>query len=65
LGQVAKLLSDQPLDPEAIGQGGREMLLRETGAKDIAALGTRYTDATSRAAAVIDRALAGYGEDTE
>ncbi|WP_370282579.1 glutamine-synthetase adenylyltransferase [Pseudooceanicola sp.] len=63
LGQVAKLLSDQPLDPDRIGQGGRDMLLRETGAKDIAALEARYQEATARAAAVIDRALAGYEED--
>ena len=39
------------------------MLLRETGAKDIAALEARYQEATARAAAVIDRALAGYEED--
>ncbi|WP_375690253.1 glutamine-synthetase adenylyltransferase [Pseudooceanicola sp. LIPI14-2-Ac024] len=64
LGQVAKLLSDRPLDPDAIGEGGREMLLRETGASDIAALEARYEEATGRAAAVIDRALAGYEEES-
>ena len=63
LGQVAKLLSDRPLDPDAIGAGGRTLLLRETGAEDIAALEETYRDVTARAAQVIDAALEGYGED--
>ncbi|MDF1854918.1 bifunctional [glutamine synthetase] adenylyltransferase/[glutamine synthetase]-adenylyl-L-tyrosine phosphorylase [Pseudooceanicola sp.] len=62
LGQVAKLLSDRPLDPDLIGAGGRDLLLRETGASDITTLEQRYLAVTARAAEVIDAALAGYGE---
>ncbi|MGR3322786.1 MAG: glutamine-synthetase adenylyltransferase [Pseudooceanicola sp.] len=65
LGQVAKLLSDKPLDPARIGEGGRALLLRETGAADIPTLETRYQEVTAAAAAAIDAALGPYAEDTE
>ncbi|MBY6090039.1 bifunctional [glutamine synthetase] adenylyltransferase/[glutamine synthetase]-adenylyl-L-tyrosine phosphorylase [Maritimibacter alkaliphilus] len=58
VGQVAKLLSDKPLDPEAIGEGGRAFLLRETGAEDIAGLETQLEATCAAAAARIGAALA-------
>ncbi|OWU85324.1 glutamate-ammonia-ligase adenylyltransferase [Oceanicola sp. 22II-s10i] len=65
LGQVAKLLSDRPLDPDAIGAGGRAMLLRETGVDDISALEEKYFSTTARAAEAIDAALAPYAKEDE
>ncbi len=62
IGQVAKLLSDKALDPAAIGEGGRALVLRETGADSIDALEAQYRDLTGRAAVAIDRALAPYTE---
>ncbi|WP_134726064.1 putative nucleotidyltransferase substrate binding domain-containing protein [Paracoccus luteus] len=55
----ARLLTDQPLNMATVGQGGQEMLLRETGSDSLDALDRRLSDVTSRAAGVIDRALEG------
>jgi len=63
IGQVAKLLSDRPLDPDEIGAGGRAMLLRETGAPDIATLASRLEATRAAAADVIDRVLAPHEKD--
>ncbi|PWE34285.1 bifunctional [glutamate--ammonia ligase]-adenylyl-L-tyrosine phosphorylase/[glutamate--ammonia-ligase] adenylyltransferase [Maritimibacter sp. 55A14] len=38
LNQGSRLLVEKPLDMEALGEGGRAFLLRETGAEDIASL---------------------------
>jgi glutamate-ammonia-ligase adenylyltransferase len=57
----AKLLSDKPLDPEAIGEGGRAFLLRETGETDVAALSARLDRVVSLAGEVIDRQFAKDG----
>ena len=54
---VAKLLSDNPLDPERIGLGGLNFLLRECDAKDLDDLNRSLADYSAAAGAVIDRAL--------
>jgi glutamate-ammonia-ligase adenylyltransferase len=55
---AAKLLTDGALDLEAIGQGGRDFLLREVGVDSIEAL-NEAVDARSRAAeAAIEAILA-------
>ena len=58
IGQVGKLLSDRVLDPEAIGEGGRALLLRDTGAQDIAALRAAFELATASAGEAIGEILA-------
>ncbi|MBT9382391.1 glutamine-synthetase adenylyltransferase [Pseudooceanicola sp. CBS1P-1] len=58
VGQVGKLLSDRTLDPGGIGEGGRTLLLRDTGAESIAALSERLEAATRAAAEAIDTILA-------
>ena len=55
---AARLLTDQALDPAALGHGGQAMLLRETGEPDLAALEAAITAAQEEAGAIIDRALA-------
>lgn len=56
--QVAsKLLSEQDLSPDVIGEGGVAFLLRETGATSIEALEQTLTEAAERAAAHINAAL--------
>ncbi len=55
---VTRLLTDRPLDPEEVGAGGCEVLLRETGAADLAALAEALARSRQDAAAVIERALA-------
>jgi glutamate-ammonia-ligase adenylyltransferase len=54
---VARLLTDQPLDPGRLGHGGRQMLLRDTGAADLDALETAVASARSAAADVIATSL--------
>ena len=56
--QAAKLLSDRPLDPEKIGEGGAEFVLRETGQETLAALRAALEEAAEAAGDVIDAALA-------
>ena len=61
---VAKLLSENPLDPDRIGQGGQNFLLRECGADDLSDLNRSLADYFANAGAVIDRALGlNDGED--
>ncbi|WP_235868572.1 [protein-PII] uridylyltransferase family protein [Meridianimarinicoccus sp. RP-17] len=50
---VARLLTDQPLDPERLGHGGRQMLLRDTSAADLDALQAAVAAARNEAAAAI------------
>ncbi|THD74811.1 glutamine-synthetase adenylyltransferase [Thalassobius vesicularis] len=54
---VSKLLTDKPLDADSIGEGGRKMLLRETGFDTVDALETAMGDASQAAATVIDTVL--------
>ncbi|RLL65395.1 [protein-PII] uridylyltransferase family protein [Paenirhodobacter hankyongi] len=53
-----RLLTDRPLDMEAIGEGGRAFLLREADEADLDALAARLARTTGAAAAIIERALA-------
>ena len=50
----ARLLTDRGLEPEALGEGGRAFLLRETGEADVPALSARLDRAVSLAGKVID-----------
>lgn len=60
-----RLLTPRPLDMEAIGEGGRAFLLRETGMSDIAALTSQLCLRTETAAGIIDRALGTEAEGAE
>ncbi|SHL68037.1 glutamate-ammonia-ligase adenylyltransferase [Roseovarius litoreus] len=55
--QASKLLSDRPLDPGRIGEGGTAFVLRETGHETLADLQADLEAAAGEAAQVIDRAL--------
>jgi len=55
--QASKLLSDRPLDPGRIGEGGTGFVLRETGHETLADLQADLEAAAHEAAQVIDRAL--------
>ncbi|MEE4117630.1 MAG: glutamine-synthetase adenylyltransferase [Paracoccaceae bacterium] len=55
---AGRLLVDGPLLPEALGQGARAVLCRETGMSDLAALEARLAEARADAAALIDAAVA-------
>ncbi|MFD1883662.1 glutamine-synthetase adenylyltransferase [Paracoccus pacificus] len=52
-----RLLTERPLDMEAIGPGGQAFLLRETGFDDLDGLAARLTEVTGRAAGIIDAEL--------
>ncbi|MFB9225124.1 putative nucleotidyltransferase substrate binding domain-containing protein [Paracoccus cavernae] len=54
---TGKLLSEGRFDPATIGYGGRDFLLRETGADDLEALGARIEDSARSTAQIIDRLL--------
>ncbi|MCC0079195.1 MAG: glutamine-synthetase adenylyltransferase [Rhodobacter sp.] len=54
-----RLLADRVTDPEALGEGARAFLLRETGEETLEALVARLAEATGEAAAIVDAALAG------
>jgi glutamate-ammonia-ligase adenylyltransferase len=62
---VGRLISDRPLDPGAVGAGGRAMLLRETGAEGTEALAVALAQTRAAAAAAIDRAFAAAGTATD
>jgi glutamate-ammonia-ligase adenylyltransferase len=55
--QASKLLSDRALDPDAIGEGGKAFVLRESGFDTITALQAALEEETGKAAAVINAAL--------
>ncbi|QPM89429.1 bifunctional [glutamine synthetase] adenylyltransferase/[glutamine synthetase]-adenylyl-L-tyrosine phosphorylase [Pseudooceanicola algae] len=57
IGQVGKLLSDRPIDPGKMGEGGRTLLLRDTGAETVEELRDAYRLATRSAAEAIDEIL--------
>ncbi|MBP0482830.1 glutamine-synthetase adenylyltransferase [Sagittula salina] len=54
----ARLVSDKPLNPEALGGGGCAFLQRLTGCPDMDHLRAKLNDRTARSAAVIDAVLA-------
>ena len=56
--QAAKLLSERPLDPGRIGEGGTGFVLRETGHETLADLQADLDETTQAAAGVIDAAFA-------
>jgi len=58
LQMVSKLLSDKPLNPDTIGQGGSAMLLRETDAPDVETLLAELKAKSAAAGAIINAALA-------
>ncbi len=51
----ARLLSDRPLDPVSLGEGGRAFLLRETSETSVESLSARLDRAVSLAGEAIDR----------
>ncbi|WP_297774124.1 glutamine-synthetase adenylyltransferase [uncultured Roseovarius sp.] len=55
---VARLISDKPLDPDKMGEGGAAFLLRETGQENLGMLQKSLETSCGRAASVIDAALA-------
>ena len=55
---ASKLLSDGPLDLDALGRGGQDLLLRETGAESEAALVEDLENKARAAALAIDEVLA-------
>ncbi|RDC72433.1 glutamine-synthetase adenylyltransferase [Rhodovulum sp. 12E13] len=62
---AGRLLVDGPLAPEALGQGARAVLCRETGMADLAALEARLAEERAEAAALIDAAVTGGVEVQE
>ena len=52
-----RLLTEKPLDMEAIGEGGRVFLLRETGASDLDMLRSQLKGHVERVAEIVARAL--------
>ncbi len=61
--QVGRLVSDKPLDADALGKGAKSFLLRETGFEHLDELQTAVLEATSAAADVIDAALSRKPKD--
>ena len=55
---AATLLSTDGFSPEAVGDGGTRMLLRETGMEDVAALEAALAEARSGAAGAVEAGLA-------
>src|SRR6056297_2435425 len=55
--QASKLLSDRALDPEAIGEGGKAFVLRQSGFETITALQAALEEETGKASAVFNSAL--------
>jgi glutamate-ammonia-ligase adenylyltransferase len=56
---AARLLTEDALDPDRVGEGGRRFLLRETGEETIPGLAARIAEDSQAAAAVIDDLLGG------
>ncbi|MCB5409109.1 glutamine-synthetase adenylyltransferase [Pseudogemmobacter faecipullorum] len=52
---AARLLSDKPLEPEALGEGGQAFLLRQTGESDAATLLARLQSVTALVATLMAR----------
>jgi glutamate-ammonia-ligase adenylyltransferase len=54
---ATRLVTGGTVDPDAMGQGGRALLLRETDASDMADLETRLAEAAAASDRIISRAL--------
>ncbi|MDI3335818.1 glutamine-synthetase adenylyltransferase [Defluviimonas aestuarii] len=52
-----RLLTEGPLDMDAIGEGGRTFLMRETGASELDQMASRLEGHTARAASIIAQCL--------
>ncbi len=63
LQSASRLLTGEALDLAAVGRGGTDFILRETGARDVAALAEELERRAAQAARVIDKAL-GSAPDT-
>ena len=50
----ARLILGATFDPDAVGEGGRRFILRETGVPDLASLATAVAEAATPAARIID-----------
>ncbi|MEL7257642.1 MAG: glutamine-synthetase adenylyltransferase [Pseudomonadota bacterium] len=61
--QVGRLVSDKPLDTDALGEGAKSFLLREAGFEHLGELQAAVSEATSAAADVIDAALSRKPKD--
>ncbi|MFD0978555.1 glutamine-synthetase adenylyltransferase [Tropicimonas aquimaris] len=61
---VGRLIVEGPLDPETLGQGCCEVLLRETGLESVEALTAALAEKRSAAASIIDAALERLPPDT-
>ncbi|WP_317054460.1 glutamine-synthetase adenylyltransferase [Roseovarius rhodophyticola] len=61
--QVGRLVSDKPLDTDALGKGAKSFLLREAGFEHLGELQAAVAQATSAAADVIDAALSRKPKD--
>ena len=60
---VTRLLTDRPLDPVEVGEGGTEILLRETGADDLESLSTRLAEAREAVDRIVTTALSSDGKN--
>ncbi len=58
-----RLLTDRALDMDAIGEGGRAFLLRETGMADLAALAAALAGHVAETAGIVARVLGEPAED--
>lgn len=59
---TTKLLTDAPLDPETLGRGGCDLLLRDSGTEDWTALQDRLESLRQGAADILDRTLKEDGD---
>lgn len=57
IGQTGKLLTDRAIQPDTLGAGGCSVLLRDTGAADIAALTAQVNKIVTKAGDLVDLAL--------
>ncbi|MEM7470161.1 MAG: DUF294 nucleotidyltransferase-like domain-containing protein [Pseudomonadota bacterium] len=61
LTQIGRLLSDDKFEPETLGQGGQDMVLREFEAKSLTDLERQLAKCRKRAKTVIEQALSKLG----
>jgi len=57
-----RLLTEQPIDMDAVGEGGRAFLLRETSVSSIAALASELADHAARTAQIVAHGLGQAGD---
>lgn len=59
---TARLLTDQPVDPDTLGRGGCDLLRRDSGAADWQALRDTLAERRETAAAILDTVLKDKGD---